>query len=61
MRPPPSVHRGSGLGSIALTFWRTFGGLILPLALRTLLRRGSTAPLLRPRTSPASAAFCARS
>ncbi|WP_310715361.1 DMT family transporter [Streptomyces lydicus] len=35
------LYRGSGLGPIALTFWRTFGGLVLLLALRTLLRRRS--------------------
>ncbi|MGW8397893.1 DMT family transporter [Streptomyces lydicus] len=35
------LHRGSGPGPIALTFWRTFGGLVLLLVLRTLLRRRS--------------------
>ncbi|MFI0790198.1 DMT family transporter [Streptomyces lydicus] len=35
------LYRGSGLGPIALTFWRTFGGLVLLLALRALLRRRS--------------------
>ncbi|MEW2438517.1 EamA family transporter [Streptomyces caniferus] len=33
------LYRGSGLGPLALTFWRTFGGLILLLAVRALLRR----------------------
>ncbi len=33
------LYRGSGLGPIALTFWRTFGGLLLLLAVRALLRR----------------------
>ncbi|MFI6770880.1 DMT family transporter [Streptomyces sp. NPDC050355] len=33
------LYRGSGLGPIALTFWRTFGGLLLLLAIRALLRR----------------------
>ncbi|WP_328687069.1 DMT family transporter [Streptomyces caniferus] len=33
------LYRGSGLGPLALTFWRTFGGLVLLLAVRALLRR----------------------
>ncbi|MFE7831640.1 DMT family transporter, partial [Streptomyces nigrescens] len=35
------LYRGSGLGPLALTFWRTFGGLVLLLAVRALLRRRS--------------------
>ncbi|QIK10104.1 EamA family transporter [Streptomyces sp. ID38640] len=35
------LYRGSGLGPLALTFWRTFGGLILLLVVRALLRRRS--------------------
>ncbi|QTZ90634.1 DMT family transporter [Streptomyces auratus] len=35
------LYRGSGLGPVALTFWRTFGGLLLLLAVRALLRRRS--------------------
>ncbi|MGX7759375.1 DMT family transporter [Streptomyces angustmyceticus] len=37
------LYRGSGLGPLALTFWRTFGGLLLLLAVRALLRRRSGA------------------
>ncbi|MEU5213715.1 EamA family transporter [Streptomyces sp. NPDC020742] len=33
------LYRGSGLGPLALTFWRTSGGLVLLLAVRALLRR----------------------
>lgn len=40
------LYRGSGLGPIALTFWRTFGGLLLLIALRALLRYRSKAPAL---------------
>lgn len=35
------LYRGSGLGPLALTFWRTVGGLVLLLAVRALLRRRS--------------------
>ncbi|WP_327701485.1 EamA family transporter [Streptomyces decoyicus] len=35
------LYRGSGLGPLALTFWRTFGGLVLLLAVRALMRRRS--------------------
>ncbi|MEV6569172.1 DMT family transporter [Streptomyces kronopolitis] len=35
------LYRGSGLGPVALTFWRTFGGLLLLLAVRALRRRRS--------------------
>ncbi|ONK15894.1 EamA family transporter [Streptomyces sp. MP131-18] len=39
----------SGLGAIALTFWRTAGGLVLLLAVRPLLRgRGAARPRVRP-------------
>lgn len=37
------LYRGSGLGPLALTFWRTFGGLVLLLAIRALPRRRSSA------------------
>lgn len=37
------LYRGSGLGPVALTFWRTFGGLLLLLAVRALRRRRGTA------------------
>lgn len=33
------LYRGSGLGPLALTFWRTFGGLVLLLAVWALMRR----------------------
>ncbi|MFJ9852335.1 DMT family transporter [Streptomyces sp. NPDC101150] len=33
------LYRGSGLGPLAISFWRTFGGLVLLLAVRALLRR----------------------
>ncbi|UKY48603.1 DMT family transporter [Streptomyces inhibens] len=33
------LYRDSGLGPISLTFWRTFGGLVLLLAVRAVLRR----------------------
>ncbi len=46
---------GQRTGLDRLTFWRTFGGLILPLALCTLLRRGSTAPAAPPPYEPARA------
>ncbi|TJZ58640.1 EamA/RhaT family transporter [Streptomyces piniterrae] len=45
------LYRGSGLGPISLTFWRTFGGLVLLLAVvagRALLRR-RTGALTVPR------------
>ncbi|MEW1749692.1 DMT family transporter [Streptomyces angustmyceticus] len=35
------LYRDSGLGPLALTFWRTFGGLVLLLAVRALPRRRS--------------------
>ncbi|MFI2190042.1 DMT family transporter [Streptomyces sioyaensis] len=37
------LYRGSGLGPVALTFWRTFGGLLLLLAVRALRRRSGSA------------------
>ncbi|WP_367429571.1 DMT family transporter [Streptomyces celluloflavus] len=33
------LYRGSGLGPVSLTFWRTCGGLVLLLAVRGVLRR----------------------
>ncbi|MFJ9413319.1 DMT family transporter [Streptomyces sp. NPDC101227] len=33
------LYRGSGLGPLAISFWRTFGGLVLLLTVRALLRR----------------------
>ncbi|KOT84694.1 membrane protein [Streptomyces rimosus subsp. pseudoverticillatus] len=33
------LYRSSGLGPLALTFWRTAGGLVLLLAARAVLRR----------------------
>ncbi|MEU9112441.1 EamA family transporter [Streptomyces sp. NPDC048483] len=35
------LYGGSGLGPLAISFWRTFGGLVLLLAVRALLRRRS--------------------
>ncbi|MGD3105946.1 DMT family transporter [Streptomyces sp. YGL11-2] len=50
------LYRGSGLGPIALTFWRTVGGLLILLAVRAVRRRrtataataGMAAPSPRP-------------
>ncbi|WP_438489188.1 DMT family transporter [Streptomyces sp. S186] len=36
------LYQGSGLGPLALTFWRTFGGLLLLLGARAARRRGTT-------------------
>ncbi|MFI9052090.1 DMT family transporter [Streptomyces sp. NPDC053427] len=36
------LYRGSGLGPLAVSFWRTFGGLMLLLAVRAVLRRRSS-------------------
>ncbi|GGU62404.1 membrane protein [Streptomyces albospinus] len=41
------LYRGSGLGPISLTFWRTFGGLLILLAVRAVQRR-RTATSSRP-------------
>ncbi|MFD7668822.1 DMT family transporter [Streptomyces sp. NPDC059788] len=44
------LYRSSGLGPIALTFWRTVGGLLLLLAARAVLRRrfaGARTPVVR--------------
>lgn len=41
------LYRGSGLGPIALTFWRAAGGFLLLLAVRAL--RPATAARTRPR------------
>ncbi|ARF54071.1 DMT family transporter [Streptomyces gilvosporeus] len=35
------LYRGSGLGPLAISFWRTVGGLALLLAVRAVLRRRS--------------------
>ncbi|MEV0373576.1 EamA family transporter [Streptomyces sp. NPDC050636] len=43
------LYRGSGLGPVSLTFWRTFGGLVLLLAVRALLRR-RTGAVIAPNT-----------
>ncbi|MFB6572923.1 DMT family transporter [Streptomyces noursei] len=37
------LYRGSGLGPLALTFWRTFGGLLLLLAVRAVRRNRTRA------------------
>ncbi|MFE6690926.1 DMT family transporter [Streptomyces sp. NPDC057743] len=37
------LYRGSGLGPVALTFWRTFGGLLLLLAVRAVRRHRTSA------------------
>ncbi|MEV6669334.1 EamA family transporter [Streptomyces sp. NPDC051162] len=42
------IMRGSGLGPIALTFWRTAGGLVLLLAVRVLMPRRTAAAGTRP-------------
>ncbi|KUL51953.1 hypothetical protein ADL22_05795 [Streptomyces sp. NRRL F-4489] len=45
------LYQGSGLGPLALTFWRTFGGLLLLLAVRAVRRArtgGPAAPAPRP-------------
>lgn len=47
------LYRGSGLGPVALTFWRTFGGLLLLLAVLALRRRRSG-----PAAAPAVPAPC---
>ncbi|MER6049834.1 EamA family transporter [Streptomyces sp. NPDC001793] len=36
------LYQGSGLGPLALTFWRTFGGLLLLLAVRAARRPRTT-------------------
>ncbi|MGW7491338.1 DMT family transporter [Streptomyces sp. NPDC054786] len=46
------LYRGSGLGPLALTFWRTFGGLVLLLAVRALLRRRSGTAAVRAPYEP---------
>ncbi|WP_039638282.1 DMT family transporter [Streptomyces sp. 769] len=44
------LYHGSGLGPLALTFWRTFGGLLLLLAVRAARRHrtGSTTDTTTP-------------
>lgn len=43
------IMRGSGLGPVALTFWRTAGGLVLLLAVRVVMpRRTGAARPARP-------------
>ncbi|MFF8816124.1 DMT family transporter [Streptomyces pactum] len=42
------LYRGSGLGPLALTFWRTLGGLLLLLAARPLRGRRTPGPRRRP-------------
>ncbi|MGW9076902.1 DMT family transporter [Streptomyces kronopolitis] len=46
------LYRGSGLGPVALTFWRTFGGLLLLLAVRALRRRRGAAAAPAPHEPP---------
>lgn len=46
------LYRGSGLGPLALTFWRTFGGLLLLLAVRALRRRRSGAAAVPAAPTP---------
>lgn len=55
------LYDGSGLGPLALTFWRAAGGFALLLAVRTVRRRSRPAPRerqVRPRESRLGA--CAR-
>lgn len=42
------LYRHSGLGPIAVTFWRYLGGLALLAAIRPLLNTGATVPATRP-------------
>ncbi|MFH8349708.1 DMT family transporter [Streptomyces sp. NPDC018045] len=45
------LYRSSGLGPVALTFWRTVGGLLLLSAVRAVLRRRAVSapdPVARP-------------
>ncbi|UNO38738.1 EamA family transporter [Streptomyces sp. MST-110588] len=44
------LYRSSGLGPVALTFWRTFGGLVVLLAVRAVTRRRRAAALSRVRS-----------
>lgn len=51
------LYRGSGLGPLALTFWRTFGGLVLLLAVRRCCAAGPVPPPSPPRPSRSGGAW----